>query len=235
MRKYLRTGVKLAADTRAAWDFAGFERVPFFAGPFGNPLAPDSLLINYGCSKPLYDYHGVLLNHPSRIERTRVEELPKYIGEYMPIVQLDQNVIVKTNGSKGRGKLVVADGTPVVVQRLLWPAREFRVVTWDVPGHMDPEVLAWSEKYCEDPLDPACWKDFDYRPTYELPHALRVLVLAAHEKLGLNFVGWDVLLPEDRSGYWIIEANSAPGIGDQTSRRLRKRLRRVLPELAVAA
>lgn len=278
MKRYLRTSMKLSKETADAWRLAGFERVPFFAvGASANDmwcqrLEADSLVLNYGCSKPLYGHEGLTLNQHSHIERTRVEELPKYVGEFMPIHHIDRNapVIVKTNGRKGRGKLVVADGrcfgtlgsnnsfrgradsaddrgSPVVVQRFLHPAREFRVVTWDIPRCrrndssvgdespylLEPEVLAWSEKCLDDPMNPACYKEFRYRPTYDLPLALRVLLLEAHRRLGLNFVGWDVLLPEDKSGYWIIEANSAPGIGNETGKRLRKRLRKLFPPVPV--
>lgn len=233
MRFYLRTNMKLSTATREAWQLAGFERIPFFAvgsaaGGWAQRLEPDSLVLNYGCSQALYAHDGPVLNSPSLVHRTRVEELPNHVGEYMPIVKLDINIIVKQNGRKGRGKVVVAPDQPVVVQRFLYPAQEFRVITWDVPDRSPAEVLAWSEKICDDPMDPQSYKLFEYRPTYDISDDLRYMLLDAHAQLGLNFVGWDVLLHEGE--YWIIEANSAPGIGEQTARRLRKRLRSIFSE-----
>lgn len=227
MKRYLRTGIRLSRETREAWELAGFQ-VTNVSNEW-----PGALVINYGSRAPLFcGDDAIVLNLPSRIERTRVEELPKYVGEYMPVVQLDGSFIVKGNGSKGKNKLLVVDGSAVTVQRFLHPAEEFRVVTWDIPGVMHPEVLAWSRKVIDDPMNPASYKDFQYLPTYEVPPFLNHTLLVAHQKLGLNFVGWDVLLHEGK--WWVIEANSAPGVGEQTARRIRKRLRKVFAP-AVAA
>ncbi len=232
MKRYLRAGMKLSRETREAWELAGFQVIKPWDLDDGEWDEPGDFVLNYGSARPGYFANDIVLNVPERIHRTRVEELPKYVGEYMPIVRMDNEVIVKANGHRGKGKLVVAEGSPVIVQRFLHPAEEFRVITWDIPGVMHPEVLAWSRKVCDDPMDPACYKDFQYLPTYDIPAFLNHTLLVAHIKLGLNFVGWDVLLHE---GQWhIIEANSAPGVGYNTARRLRRRLRRVFAP-AVAA
>ena len=236
MNGYLRTGIKLSRETRQAWELAGF-RVTAPGSLSDLCCDNESLVVNYGSPTPMACNPSILLNDPERIHRTRVEELPQYVGEYMPLVKFDQPVIVKANGSKGKGKIIVGAGSPVVVQRFLYPAEEYRVITWDIPGVMEPEVLAWSRKNVEDPFNPASPKDFQYLPTYDIHPNLARNLLVAHEKLGLNFVGWDVLLHNGL--WWIIEANSAPGVGEQTARRIRKRLRRVLgqvhPQQEVAA
>lgn len=230
MKYILRTGINLRPETRRAWENAGFQVVPSTACWAMEPL----FMVNYGSPRDLSLPPGsYLLNHPGYLHRTRVENLPQYCGQFMPLVR--ESIIVKHNGAHGKGKTVVqlGAGANTTVQRFIHPADEYRVITWDIPGLLEPEVLAWSKKEVSDPNDPRCEKAFLYRPTYDIPEKLKTLAMDCHARLGLNFVGWDFLLePEKPSAFqpvrWhLIEANSAPGIGEQTSKRLKKRLHKV--------
>ncbi len=224
MNRILRMGVSLSEENRRWWEGAGFSIVT------GGPTTDNCIVINYGGRSPMYvGPDSVLLNNPERIERTRVENLPSYCRQWMTI--LDVPVIVKRNGSKGRGKVVCKDGIGerMTVQRFIYPAEEYRIITWDIPGHLNPEPLAWSRKHCENVENPKCVKLYEYLRVKDMPPELRALALEWHVALGLNYVGWDYL--KDQEGnFWLIEANSAPGLGEQTSRRLNKRLNRVFGE-----
>ena len=171
----------------------------------------------------------ILLNDPQYIRETSVRGCFDKYSDLMPVTSLTPEaldcdlVICKNNGMKGRNKIVCSRqdaplGYSVYQEFLSTDREEYRAL---MVG--DKRIVSY-RKIIDDKYNPQCAKVFKMcggRRSGEdvMPSKLRKLARTVMRRSDLDVLGLDLMLTANGNAY-LIEMNSAPGMGPYTSEKL---------------
>jgi predicted ATP-grasp superfamily ATP-dependent carboligase len=200
---------------------------------------PNIIVYSWGWLGGHNIYCHKLLNDPTFIGETSVRGCADLYSDLMPNVSNDfrdissRYIIGKNNGHKGRGKKVFTlDELPYetyqVYQEFIEPPRdEYRVLS------CGEDIVISYRKDIPDPFNPETDKIFKCcnGPAYgirnsepEVPSIALDIARKVIERSNLDVLGQDIIVKDDRA--YLIEINSAPGIGPTTAKYLMESIQR---------
>jgi len=211
-------------------------------GPDGAPVPPGTIVVNYGGASR-DELRGAeraaeRLNAPFAVRdasdklravRLLGELAPRTVGDPALVGQLGSEHIVakRSRGSRGEGKEIfrVADleRDPALRRRLLRydhfqeyiPDREeYRV------NLLGDEVLTAYRKVPPEGEGPRLGGHRGFELQRSMPRAALEAAREARRRVGLDLAGVDLVYDRRRSRWYVLEVNSAPGMGPVTLRRL---------------
>jgi glutathione synthase/RimK-type ligase-like ATP-grasp enzyme len=201
---------------------------------------PNDVVINWGGRTPLEG--GTVLNPPEKIENAANKILTfKLCGEFMPQTFLEYStniqepfVAKKLWTHKGYGKRKFKKHTNKTqqlsqqydfFQEFIPIEKEYRVlVFWNGQRYTIPRIyekVKTGESSPREIFHPS-W-DFQKIALSEVDERIRQMALEVIHRLELHLIGLDIVISQDGSIY-LIEANSAPGLGANTLSKLVQRL-----------
>jgi glutathione synthase/RimK-type ligase-like ATP-grasp enzyme len=207
------------------------------------PLAePPPLVLNWGSTQTLPD--GVIaLNRPEavRIASDQVESIrrlaelaPRTVANPRDLGLLGSNraIAKRRHGTRGSGKAVLALDGPVadragydLFQEFIPERREYRISV--LSGQI-------ASAHLKRPPDTASASPEDLHPawTFErlqvVPKAVAVIAKEATRRVGLDYSGIDILEDLRTGRVYCLEANSAPGMSEDTLKRVYARIQQAL-------
>ena len=201
---------------------------------------PPPLILNWGSTHTLPQ--GVIaLNEPDavRIASDQVESIrrlaelaPRTVAnpEDLQLLGSDRVVAKRRHGSRGSGKAVLtADGPPVerggydLFQEFIPDRREYRVSVLS-GGIASAYVKQPPENARPDDLHPA-WR---FERARVIPKAVAVMAKEAARRVGLDYAGVDVIEDLRTGRVYCLEANSAPGMSQDTLKRVYAQIQQAL-------
>jgi len=204
------------------------------------PTEPPPLVLNWGSTQTLPQ--GVIaLNQPDavRVASDQVESIRR-LAELAPrtvvnpedvgLLGSDRVVAKRRHGTRGSGKAVLpADGPATeragydLFQEFLPDRREYRVSV--LSGQI-------ASAYLKRPPDTTSPEDLHPAWTFErlqvVPKAVAVIAKEAARRVGLDYSGIDILEDLRTGRVYCLEANSAPGMSEDTLKRVYARIQQAL-------
>jgi hypothetical protein len=204
------------------------------------PTEPPPLILNWGSTQTLPQ--GVIaLNQPAavRIASDQVESIrrlaelaPRTVAnpEDLQLLGSDRVVAKRRHGSRGSGKAVLtADGPPAeragydLFQEFIPDRREYRVSVLS-GGIASAYVKHPPENARPDDLHPA----WTFERAQVIPKAVAVMAKEAARRIGLDYAGVDVIEDLRTGRVYCLEANSAPGMSQDTLKRVYAQIQQAL-------
>jgi glutathione synthase/RimK-type ligase-like ATP-grasp enzyme len=201
---------------------------------------PPPLIVNWGCTHALPE--GIIaLNQPASVRTAsdQVESIRR-LGELAPrtvanpedvgLLGSDPIVAKRRHGTRGSGKAVLTlSGLPSeragydLFQEFIPDRREYRVSV--LSGHI-------ASAYVKRPPDSVPPDDLHPAWTFEraqvLPKAVAVVAKEAARRIGLDYAGVDVIEDRHTGRVYCLEANSAPGMSQDTLKQVYAQIQQVL-------
>jgi hypothetical protein len=204
------------------------------------PTEPPPLILNWGSTQTLPQ--GVIaLNQPDavRIASDQVESIrrlaelaPRTVAnpEDLQLLGSDRVVAKRRHGSRGSGKAVLtADGPPAeragydLFQEFIPDRREYRVSVLS-GGIASAYVKRPPENARPDDLHPA----WTFERAQVIPKGVAVMAKEAARRVGLDYAGVDVIEDLRTGRVYCLEANSAPGMSQDTLKRVYAQIQQAL-------
>ncbi len=201
---------------------------------------PPPVILNWGSTHTLPQ--GVIaLNQPDavRIASDQVESIrrlaelaPRTVAnpEDLQLLGSDRVVAKRRHGSRGSGKAVLAaDGRPAeragydLFQEFIPDRREYRVSVLS-GGIASAYVKRPPENARPDDLHPA----WTFERAQVIPKAVAVMAKEAARRVGLDYAGVDVIEDLRTGRVYCLEANSAPGMSQDTLKRVYAQIQQAL-------
>jgi len=190
------------------------------------------LILNWGSTQPVAA-EAVALNRPDavRIASDQVESLerlrelaPRTVRNPLDIGLLggDQLVAKRRHGSRGSGKAIIQAGERAAelagydcYQQFVGPGIEYRVSILN-----DRIVSAYLKRPAEGGSPSTLRPDWTFERCQILPRAVVAAAREAARRLGLDYVGVDIIENQQTCRVYCLEANAAPGMSEETVRSL---------------
>jgi hypothetical protein len=201
---------------------------------------PPPLILNWGSTHTLPQ--GVIaLNQPDavRIASDQVESIrrlaelaPRTVAnpEDLQLLGSDRVVAKRRHGSRGSGKAVLtADGPPAerggydLFQEFIPDRREYRVSVLS-GGIASAYVKRPPENARPDDLHPA----WTFERAQVIPKAVAMMAKEAARRVGLDYAGVDVIEDLRTGRVYCLEANSAPGMSQDTLKNVYAHIQQAL-------
>lgn len=201
---------------------------------------PPPLILNWGSARP-FPQGLVALNQPDavRIASDQVESIrrlaelaPRTVTnpEDLPLLASYRVVAKRRQGTRGSGKAVLSADAPArdradydLFQEFIPERREYRVSV--LSGHI-------ASAYIKRPPDTARPEDLHPAWTFEraqvIPKAVAVVAKEATRRVGLDYAGIDVIEDVSTGRVYCLEANSAPGMSQETLKSVYARIQQAL-------
>ncbi len=204
------------------------------------PTEPPPLILNWGSTQALPE--GVIaLNQPEavRVASDQVESIRR-LAELAPrtvanpedaqLLGADRVVAKRRHGTRGSGKAVLATNGPVaeragydLFQEFIPDRREYRVSV--LSGRI-------ASAYLKRPPDGARPDDLHPAWTFDraevIPKAVAVVAKEAARRVGLDYAGVDVIEDLHSGQVYCLEANSAPGMSQDTLKSVYAQIQQAL-------
>jgi hypothetical protein len=204
------------------------------------PLEPPPLILNWGSTHALPQ--GVIaLNQPDavRIASDQVESIrrlaqlaPRTVAnpEDVGLLGSDRVVAKRRHGTRGSGKAVLTvDGPPTeragydLFQEFIPDRREYRVSVLS-GGIASAYVKRPPENTRPEDLHPA----WTFERAQVIPKAVAVMAKEAARRVGLDYAGVDVIEDLHTGRVYCLEANSAPGMSQDTLKNVYSHIQQAL-------
>jgi len=203
------------------------------------PTEPPPLILNWGSTHTLPQ--GVVLNQPDavRIASDQVESIrrlaelaPRTVAnpEDVGLLGSDRVVAKRRHGTRGSGKAVLARAGPLteragydLFQEFIPDRREYRVSV--LSGRIaSAYVKRPPEATPPDDLHPA----WTFERAQVIPKAVAVVAKEAARRVGLDYAGVDVIEDLHTGRVYCLEANSAPGMSQDTVKSVYAQIQQAL-------
>jgi hypothetical protein len=204
------------------------------------PTEPPPLILNWGSTHTL-PQGAIALNQPDavRIASDQVESIRR-LGQLAPrtvanpedvgLLGSDRVVAKRRHGTRGSGKAVLALAGPPseragydLFQEFIPDRREYRVSV--LSGRI-------ASAYVKRPPDAAPPDDLHPTWTFEraqvIPKAVAVVAKEAARRVGLDYAGVDVIEDLHTGRMYCLEANSAPGMSQDTLKSIYAQIQQAL-------
>lgn len=234
---FFRSGVQRWSKTRSSIEEAGF--IP--CGGEKTTVNNGEVVVNWGCQAPLINNGGKILNNPLFVNRCSDKlKTIELLGDYMPKIYPEYSteiptpfVAKKAHGSQGRGKRKILrhrESTPSflhgydILQEWINIEKEYRIIAMKDNGRYI--IFRTFEKVktggsSPRPIFHPRW-DFVRLELHNVPGIAKQIAIDCLRKLELDLVGFDIAMSNEK--FYLIEANSAPGLGVESAKKLMRKV-----------